>query len=60
MTDELGGKIFKKFAGLRYKTYSHLIDDCSKDEKAKSTIKCVTKRNIKFEEYKNCLEANKL
>ena len=39
MTDELGEKIIIKFVGLRAKTYSHLIDDGSEDEKAKGTKK---------------------
>ena len=60
MTDELGGKIMKTFVGLRVKTYSYLIDDGSEDEKAKGTIKCVIKRKLKFEDYKNCLEATQL
>ena len=45
-----------KFAGLRAKTYSDLIDDCS-EKKAKGTKKCVIKTKRKFENYKNCLEA---
>ena len=49
-----------KFVGLRAKTYSYLIDDGSKDKKAKSTKKCVIKRKLKFENYKNCLEATQL
>ena len=60
MTDELGGKIMRMFVGLRVKTYSYLIDDGSEDEKAKGTIKCVIKRKLKFEDYKNCLEATQL
>ena len=44
-----------KFVGLRGKTYSYLIDDCSEDKKAKGTKKCVTKRKLKFENYKKCL-----
>ena len=35
MKHELGGKILTRFAGLRAKTYSYLIDDGSKDKKAK-------------------------
>ena len=49
-----------KFFGLRAKTYSYLIDDGSKDKKAKGTKKCVIKRKLKFENFKNCLEASHL
>ena len=52
MKDELGGKISTKIFGLRAKTYSYLADDISK---------CVSwKENLKFENYKNCLEATQL
>ena len=57
MKDEFGGKIMKNFVGLRAKTYSYLIDGSSKDKKAKSPKKCAIKRKLKFENYKNCLEA---
>ena len=60
MEDELGKKIMTKFVGLRAKTYSYLIDDASEDKKAKGTKKCVIKRKLKFENYKNCLEATQL
>ena len=56
MKDELGRKIMIKF-GLRAKAYYYLIDNDSEDKKAKSTKKCVMKRKLKFENYKNCLEA---
>ena len=49
-----------KLSGLRPKTYSYLIDDDSEDKKAKGTKKCVIKRKLKFENYKNCLEATQL
>ena len=52
MKDELGGKIIRKFVELRAKTYSHL--------KAKDTKKCVIKRKLKFENFKNCLETTQL
>ena len=60
MKDELGGKIMTKFVGLTAKTYSYLKDDGSEDKKAKGTKKCVIKRALKFENYKNCLEATQL
>ena len=49
-----------KFVGLRAKTYSYLIDDNSEDKKTKDTKKCVIKRELKFEDYKNCLEVTQL
>ena len=55
MKDELGGKIVTEFVTLRPKTYSYLTDDCKENKKAKGTKKCVTKRMIKFNDYKNCL-----
>ena len=60
MKDELGGKITIKFAKLRAKTYNYFIDDVSEDKKAKGTKKSVIKRKLKFENYKNCLEATQL
>ena len=56
MKNELGGKIMKEFIGIRAKTYSYLTDNNDEDIKAKFTKKCVIKRKIKFEDYKNCLE----
>ena len=60
MKYDLGGKIMTKFFRLRAKTFSYLIDDGSEDNKAKRTKMCVTKRKLKFENYKNCLEAAQL
>ena len=59
MKDELGEKIVKKFVGLRAKTYSYLIDDGSENKKAKDTKKKCHKK-IKFENYRNSLEATQL
>ena len=55
MKDELGGKIITEFVTLRPKTYSYLTNDGKEDKKAKGTKKCVIKRMIKFNDYKNCL-----
>ena len=60
MKDELDRKILTKFVELRAKTYSYLIDDDRKDKKAKGTKKCVLKRKLDFENYKNRLEATQL
>ena len=55
MKDELGGKIITEFVTLRPKTYSYLTDDGKEYKKAKETKKCVIKKMIKFNDYKNCL-----
>ena len=60
MKDVLGGKAMTKFVELKAKTDSYLINDGSEDKKAKDTKKCVIKRKLKFENYKNCLEATQL
>ena len=61
MNDDLCGKIMTKFVWLRPKTYSYLIDNGSENKKAKDDAKkCVIKRKLKFENYKNCLEATQL
>ena len=54
MKDKLGGKIMTEFAALRPKTYSYLMDDGGSNKKAKGTKKCVIKRRLKFNDYKNC------
>ena len=55
MKDELGGKIITEFVTLRPKTYSFLTDDGKEDKRAKGTKKCITKKMIKFNDYKKCL-----
>ena len=55
MKDELGGRVITEFVALRPKTHSYLTDDCKEDKKTKGTKKCVIKRMIKFDDYKNCL-----
>ena len=50
----------KEFVGWREKTYSYLKDNKDKGKKAKDTQNYVIKRKLKFEDYKNCLEAKEL
>ena len=58
--DELGGKIMKEFCALRAKAYAYLMDDDSEKKKAKGTKKCVIKRQLMFENYKDCLFNDKI
>ena len=61
MKGQLGGKIMTEFAALRPTTYySYLTDDNDESKKAKDTKKCAMKQKLKFEDYKNCLEAKQL
>ena len=57
MKDELRGQIMEEFAGLRAKTCSYLKVNHDEDKKAKDTKKCVIKRELKFQDYNNCLKA---
>ena len=60
MKDELGGKIMAGFVALGPKTYSYSMDDDSEAKKAKGTKKCVIKRMLKFNDYKDCLLNNEI
>ena len=60
MKDELGGKFITEFVTLIPKTYSYSTDDVKEDKKAIGTKKCVKKRMIKFNDYKNCLLKDKV
>ena len=53
--DELGGKIITEFVALRAKAYAYLMEDGSEHKKAKGTKKCVIKRELMFENYKDSL-----
>ena len=53
MKDELGEQIMKEFIGLRAKTYIYLKEKMMKMKNAKGTKKCVIKRKVKFQDYKN-------
>ena len=70
--DEACGETISKFVGLRAKNYSfvydHFIglrsllslfgDDDNDQKKCKGIKKCVTKNNISFEDYEDCLFEN--
>ena len=55
MKDELGGTIMTEFVWLRPKLYSYKKLDGSEDKKCKGIKKCVNKKTLTFEDYKNCL-----
>ena len=57
--DELGEKIMKEFCALRAKTYAYLMDDDIEKKKAKGVKRCVIKRRLMFENYKDSLFNNK-
>ena len=44
----------KTLVGLRAKIHTYLKDSSGEDKKSK---KCAIKRKLKFEDFKNCLEA---
>ena len=50
----------KKFCALRAKTYSYLMGDSSEIKKSKGTKKCVLKRELMFENYKDYLFNDKI
>ena len=49
----------KEFCVLRAKTYTYLMDDGNEKKKAKGIKKCVTKRTLMFENYKDLFFNNK-
>ena len=60
MIYELDRKVMKKFLGLRAKTYSSLKDNSDRDKKVKGTKRSELKKTLKFQNYKNCLEATQI
>ena len=57
--NELGGKIMKEFCALRAKTYTYFMDDDIEKKKTKGVKRCVIKRRLMFENYKDSLFNNK-
>ena len=60
MKDELGGEIMIEFVALGPKTYFYLKDDGDCNKWAEGTKKCVRKRVLKFNDYKDCLLNNEI
>ena len=58
--DELDGKTMKEFVAFRAKTYAYLMLDDTEHKRAKGTKKCVIKRELMFENYKDSLFNNKV
>ena len=55
MKDEAGGKIIEEFVGLRSKLYSYKMFEGKEEKKCKGIKKVVVKKQISFEDYKECL-----
>lgn len=55
MKDELGGRIIKEFTALISKKHTYLTDNDHVDKKANGTNKCLIKKGIKFQDYKDSL-----
>ena len=53
--DEAGGEQIVEFVGLRAKLYSYKMLHGSEDKKCKGLTKIVTKRSMKFDDYRECL-----
>ena len=58
MKDELGGNIMTEFVALRPKLYSYRKLNGACDKKCKGIKKCIVKKTLSFEDYKNCLLVN--
>ena len=49
-----------EFVALRAKAYAYLMEDGSEHKKAKGTKKCIIKRELMFENYKDSLFNKKI
>ena len=49
-----------EFCALRAKTYAFKLDDDTEMKKAKGTKKCIVKRQLMFENYKDVLFNDKI
>ena len=58
--DEIGSEIMTEFCALRVKTYAYKLDDDTEMKKAKGMKKCIVKRELMFENYKDALFNDKI
>ena len=58
--NEIGGKIMTEFCALRAKIYAFKLDDDTEMKKAKGTKKCIVKRELMLENYKDALFNDKI
>ena len=54
MKDELGGEIMTELVTLRAKMYAYKMGS-AESKKCKGIKKCIVKKTVSFEDYKNCL-----
>ena len=54
MKDELGGEIMEEFITLRPEMYSYRTSN-KESKQCKGIKKCIVRKTITFEDYKNCL-----
>lgn len=57
--DEVSTSVIGEFVGVRPKCYAISTDDNKVVKKLKGISKCVVKKNIQLEDYKNCVLNNK-
>ena len=57
MEVKLGGRIMTEFMALRPKLYTYKILGGGGDKKCKGVKKCIMKKSLDFEDYKQCLLA---
>ncbi|CAG2243460.1 unnamed protein product [Mytilus edulis] len=57
--DELNGKIMNEIVFLKSKAYSFTLTDLSEEKKLKGIGKTTINKDIKFDDYKDCLFNNK-
>jgi hypothetical protein len=58
--DETNGVPIVEFTGLRSKMYSILLDDGKEKKTGKGIKKCILKKNIAHDDYKNTLFSSKI